>query len=165
MADIFLLPGSYHFTGKGMTIETLVGSCVTVCLYNIKNGQAAMNHFLHDVPKGKSFYDIGKYGSSSTEYIIEGLMELDPLASHYKAQIFGGAAIIKVGSNDQIVGQKNIEIAKKILNNYRISIIRQEIGGNKGRRVSFDTSTNSVFCRFAGQIDRKISHQEVVGSL
>jgi len=165
MADIFLLPGSYHLTSRPLTIETLVGSCVSVCLYNIKNCQAAMNHFLHDVPKGKSFYQIGQYGSSATEYIIEKLMSFDPEASHYQAQVFGGAAVIKTVSSEQNVGQKNIDIAKKILNTYRISIIREEIGGQRGRRVSFDTATNTVFCRFAGQIGKKYKQHQEIGSL
>ena len=154
MADIFLLPGEYSLVNRFLIIETLVGSCVSVCLYNTKTGQAAMNHFLHDVPRGENICDIGQYGSSATEYIIRALMRFDPNSSHYRAQIFGGAAVIK-NCNEQNVGQKNIDIARKILNDNCISIIREETGGRRGRRIKFDTATNEVFCRFAGQVGKK----------
>ena len=69
----FLLPGQYYISKGPILIETLVGSCVSVCLYNIRNGTAAMNHFLQDHPKSTSDDDIGYYGSTSTVHIIEKL--------------------------------------------------------------------------------------------
>ena len=89
------------------------------------------------------------------EYIIKALMKFDTVSNHYHAQIFGGAATIKTNSNEHSIGQKNIDIARKILANHRIRIIREESGETRGRRVRFDTATNTVFCRFAGQIGKK----------
>lgn len=156
MVRVFLLPGEYHIVKKPVVIETLVGSCVSVCLYNSKTGHAAMNHFLHAQPPAtKADSDIGQYGSTATEHIIRSLMKFDEKASHYQAQIFGGAAVIKISSSKSDVGQKNIAITRKILAAHGIVITREEIGGTRGRRVRFDTATNTVFCRFAGQVGRK----------
>ena len=157
MDHIFLLPGEYRISKGLEVVETLVGSCVSVCLYNTKTGHAAMNHFLQDQPTGKTDCEIGHYGSTATEYIIKALMKSDPVPSHYRAQAFGGAAVIKTNNNEFNIGQKNIDIVKKILIAYRIRITREEIGGTRGRRVRFDTSTNEVFCRFAGQVGKKHS--------
>ena len=156
MDRVFLLPGEYRISKQQEIVETLVGSCVSVCLYNTKTGQAAMNHFLQDQPVGETDCDVGQYGSTATEHIIKALMKFDPVSDHYRAQIFGGAAVIKT-SNNYNVGQKNIDIVRKILTAHRIRIIREEIGGTRGRRVRFDTSTNEVFCRFAGQVGKKYS--------
>ena len=155
MARILLLPGEYHISKEPVIIETLVGSCVSVCLYNTKSGQAAMNHFLQEQPASETASDIGQYGSTATEYIIKALMKFDSVPGHYRAQIFGGAVVIKTSSHKSNIGQENIDIARKILANHRIRIIREEIGGTRGRRVRFDTSTNTVFCRFAGQVGKK----------
>lgn len=157
MEHVFLLPGEYRISEQQEIVETLVGSCVCVCLYNTKTGQAAMNHFLLDSPAGEIDRDIGKYGSTATEYIIKALIKFDPIQGHYRGQIFGGAAVIKTSSNEYNIGQKNIDIVRKILTAHRIRIIREEIGGTRGRRVRFDTSTNEVFCRFAGQVGKKYS--------
>jgi chemotaxis protein CheD len=155
MDSILLLPGEYRITKRPEVIETLVGSCVSVCLYNTKTGQAAMNHFLQDQPAIETDCDIGHYGSTATEYIIQALLESDPVPGHYRAQVFGGAAVIKTNSKRYNIGQNNIEVAKKILTVHRIRITREEVGGTRGRRIKFDTSTNTVFCRFAGQIGKK----------
>lgn len=155
MERIFLLPGEYHISKQPEVVETLVGSCVAVCLYNKKTGHAAMNHFLQDHPASETGCDIGKYATTATEYIINALMKLDPVPSHYRAQIFGGAAVIKTASDKASIGKVNSDTARKILANHRIRIIREEVGGTRGRRVRFDTSTNSVFCRFAGQVGKK----------
>lgn len=156
MARVFLLPGEYHISKKPVVIETLVGSCVSVCLYNGKTGHAAMNHFLQAEPSAANCDDdIGQYGSGATEHIIRSLMKFDDRANHYRAQIFGGAAVLKVSSSASDVGQNNIDIARKILAAHGISITREEIGGTRGRRVRFDTGADKIFCRFAGEVGRK----------
>jgi chemotaxis receptor (MCP) glutamine deamidase CheD len=59
----------------------------------------------------------------------------------------------KVGKNQpHCVFVGDLKTAQKILTARRIRIIRKEVGGTRGRRVRFDTATNTVFCRFAGQI-------------
>lgn len=151
----FLLPGQYYISKGPILIETLVGSCVSVCLYNITNGHAAMNHFLQDCPKSASNDDIGYYGSTSTMHIIEKLLAHDPVVSHYQAQIFGGAVVIKKQTSENNVGSHNVDIARKILSDYRIRLIHEEVGGTHGRRIRFDTSTNTIYCRFAGQVSKK----------
>jgi chemotaxis protein CheD len=155
MEHLFLLPGKYRISKQPEVVETLVGSCVTVCLFNIKTGYAAMNHFLRDHSSRQDEDDIGKYGTTATEYIVNTLMDLDPAANHYRAQIFGGAAVLKTNNSFESIGTMNSDIARMILTKHRIRIIRQEIGGTRGRRVRFDTSTNTVFCRFAGQISKQ----------
>ncbi len=155
MEHLFLLPGEYRISRQPEVVETLVGSCVTVCLFNIKTGHAAMNHFLQAHPASQNVHEIGKYGTMATEYIINTLMKIDPVPSHYRAQIFGGAAVLKITSDNTCIGGKNSDTARKILANHHITIIREEVGGTRGRRVRFDTSKNTVFCRFAGQVGKQ----------
>ncbi len=152
-----LLPGEYHIAKRPIILETLVGSCVSVCIYNIKSGIAAMNHFLQSEPTGGAGVDIGYYGSTATGYIIKRLFEIDDAANHYKAQIFGGAAVIKSTKTNSNIGKANAEIAVKVLKKYRIRIVHEEVGGNRGRRVKFDTGIQETFCRFAGEVSKKFA--------
>jgi chemotaxis protein CheD len=136
-------------------LETLVGSCVAVCLYNRKTGEAAMNHFLmHGSPHSPQ-EDFAKYGVTATEHIIREMFKLDPASGHYVAQIFGGAAVVRTTSTEPGIGELNVADARETLARHHIAIAREEVGGARGRRIQFDTSTNTVFCRFAGQVGRK----------
>lgn len=148
----FLKPGEFHVTSKPVILETLVGSCVCVCLYNIKNGWAAMNHFLRDRPAGNGTVQIGEFGSTSTKHIVDKLMMIDNVPSHYRAMVFGGAAVIKTVVRDSDIGSRNIDVAQQVLAEARISISKNEVAGKRGRRVIFDTENGTVTWRFAGDV-------------
>ncbi|MHC4426030.1 MAG: chemotaxis protein CheD [Planctomycetota bacterium] len=152
----FLTPGEFYIGNKPAILETLVGSCVCVCLYNFKNGFAAMNHFLRDRPVNDCDVDVGEFGSTSTEHIISKLMAIDDAPFHYRAMVFGGAAVIKTVGHDSYIGRKNIDVALKVLADIRIRIVEKEILGKRGRRVAFNTETGTVKCRFAGDVGKKL---------
>ncbi len=152
MEKKFLLPSEFYSTKKPMILDTLLGSCVSICLHNKSNGSASMNHFLLATGEGyKMKHEPGKYGLTSCARIIQTLMNIDNNSSHYTAQIFGGAQV-----NDHLgfrnsIGDKNVEIAEEILKKNRIRISNRNVGGLKGRKISFDTSSNNVTCRIMGE--------------
>lgn len=154
MGLIYLRPCEYRVFDGPAVAETLVGSCVCVCLYNRTNGMAAMNHYLRARDEGRPDCNVGEFGSLSTVHIIKELMAVDPVAGHYKAQVFGGAAVLKTQTSTYSVGENNIDVALEVFKAYRIRVIRQDVGGDRGRRVRFDTATNIVECRFAGDVGK-----------
>ena len=149
----FLLPGEYHVTKKQMSIDTLLGSCVGVCLYNSKNGYAAMNHFLLDRPNDEQTTDIGRYGTTSTDQIISTLMSVDDNPFNYRAQIFGGASVVDALTDSRNIGGRNMLVAQEVLDSYRIRVTKKDVGGTRGRRIKFDTASNTVHCRYTGQTE------------
>jgi chemotaxis protein CheD len=155
MEHEFLVPGGFFVTDKSVIVETVVGSGVSVCLYNVKSGEAAINHFLQDVPRAKEKVDIGQNGLTSTEHIINVLIARDPVPDHYVAQIFGGADLVEKGQAGSDIGRKNVQIARQILNAHRIRIIREEMGGKRGRCIRFNTATNTVFCEFTDRLEHQ----------
>jgi chemotaxis protein CheD len=151
MDKILLQIGEYYVTKKPKLMGTLLGSCVSVCLFNKFNGHAAMNHFLMPSANNKKMEnDPGKYGKSSCEMIIQTLMALDSNASHYTAQVFGGANVFNLVDSIGDIGNRNIGIAEQVLAEHKIRIIHREIGGNKGRHIYFNSSKNKVECRKLG---------------
>ena len=155
MIKKFLKSSEFYVTNKPMILEVLVGSCVSVCLYNPKNGSAAMNHFLRAQPPGDDAVDIGEFGSTSTKHIISKLMAVDNVPGHYRAMVFGGAAVVKVAGMDSDIGRKNVDVALKVLAEARIRVVKKEVLGNRGRRIKFNTETGTIEYRFAGDIPRK----------
>lgn len=157
-----LLPGEYCITQDPIILETLVGSCVAVCVWNRKNHAAAMNHFILSRPFAPGDKDIGRFGSTATDYIIRKLLAIDADPAHYQAKIYGGAAVLKGTENSMEVGENNIKIALDVLHNYRIAVIHTETGGSRGRRIRFNTENNLVECRYSGDIPRKYPSKESV---
>ena len=155
MTHKFLKPGQFHITSESMILETLVGSCVCVCLYNFKNGWTAMNHFLSDRSVNKNDTDVGKFGSTSTRHVIDKLMSIDNASFHYRAMVFGGASVIKTRGLKSDIGNRNIDTALQVLADTHIRISKMDVSGKRRRRVTFNTENGTVRWRFAGEIDKR----------
>jgi chemotaxis protein CheD len=151
----FLRPGEFYLGHEPALVETLVGSCVAVCLYNYKKGFGAMNHFLMDRPPDPADPDIGRYGTTSTEYIVRAVMKIDPEPTHYRAGIFGGAVVLKSSNAAPHIGPANVAAAAEVLHAAHIRVVSQGVGGVRGRRIRLNTQTGEMECRFAGDIPRK----------
>lgn len=151
----FLRPGEFYIRPQAVLAETLVGSCVTVCLYNAKQRYGVMNHFLLAQPAEGKAEDVGRYGASAISYVIGAAMKRDSDPTHYRASVFGGAAVLKTDLADTRIGDANVKVAIEMLQGARIRVVHREIGGTRGRRVTFDTETGETTCRFAGDIPRK----------
>ena len=151
MKRVFLLPGEYHVTKRPEFIATLLGSCVAICIYNTKNGSAAMNHYLHDLMPENDKINIGRYGDSSISYVVDKLFTLDPKKNHYQAKMFGGGAVVSHLSAGMGIGTKNVAIARKILKEYGIPIVEENVEGKRGMKIYFNTDDCSVITRSVGE--------------
>jgi two-component system chemotaxis response regulator CheB len=148
MEQQFLLPGDSVVTRKPMRLATLLGSCVSVCLRNPFRRVAGMNHYM--LPEFVAGGEVGRYGDSSTGAMLKTLFALDADPSHYRAHIYGGGRVIgHLGALGDI-GARNIEVARKLLQQRGIVIDHEEVGGSRGRRLDFDTESGSIQCRAVG---------------
>jgi two-component system chemotaxis response regulator CheB len=144
----FLLPGDSVTTRRPTHLATLLGSCVSVCLSNTSQRTAGMNHYM--LPESAGGPDPGRYGDTSIRQLVKTLFALDSNPRHYRARIYGGGNVIgHLGALGDI-GTRNIEIARRLLAEFGLGIEHEEVGGNKGRRIDFNTQTDVIECRVVG---------------
>lgn len=148
MDQQFLLPGDLITTRKPAHLATLLGSCVSVCLSNGFQRIAGMNHYM--LPEAAKNDDPGRYGDTSIRQLVKTLFALDADPGHYSARLYGGGRVIgHLGALGDI-GARNIELARRMLAEYRIRIVHEDVGGSKGRRIDFYTQTDVIECRVVG---------------
>jgi len=127
-------------------ISTVLGSCVSVCLFAKRAGIGGMIHFVH--PKALTLKNQAgnyKYGEYAIPALIRELEKLSGVpAQSFTAKIVGGANEIYGDKVKYDVGSENIKIAKEILSQFKINIISSDVGGMDGRKVRFHTSTNRL---------------------
>lgn len=137
----YIKPGFMYLATEPTIISAVLGSCVSVCLYNNKLKIAGMNHFM--LP---AIYDKNKataiYGNVATITLIRMMLKNGSDKNDIEAQIFGGAFNKNVSPKD--IGELNITIAKKTLIKEKIKITSEDTGGEKGRKLVFDTATNEI---------------------
>ena len=86
-----------------------------------------------------------KYGNIAIENQVKKLEKLGASRSTMVAKVFGGANQLNhtVG-----VGQRNIKVAQEMLEELNIKIVAKSVGGEKGRKINFNTSTGEVFMKY-----------------
>jgi len=146
MDRIFLLPGELCVTDKPVLMATLLGSCVAVCVYNRMSTAAGMNHFLRNRALAQN-EPCGKSGDTSITYLIQALLSKDKKASHLEAKIFGGGEVVASLGLVGGIGADNIIMARKVLGEYKIPIVQEDVGGKQGRKIYFNTKNFSVQVR------------------
>jgi chemotaxis protein CheD len=137
----FLKPGYIFLSVKPTIISTVLGSSVSVCLYDRKRKVGGMNHFkLPSIADPKK--STAEYGNIATLTLIRMMLEDGSKRKHLEAQIFGGA--FREGAADADVGSDNVKVARKVLERERLKVVSEDVGGQKGRKIVFDTIKNEI---------------------
>lgn len=143
----FIHVGEIYIGVKPTEINTILGSCIAVCIYDTINHIGGMNHYL--VPLwNENGLQSPKYGNISIPRLIESMVNVGCNVRNLEAKVFGGANVIDVTSEDMMIGRKNILIAKEILKEYRIPIVAEDTGGERGRRIMMRSDTGKIFMKY-----------------
>jgi len=147
MSNVFLLPGEIHFSKESTLLNTLLGSCVAVCLYDRRRLAGGMNHFLLPTATGHE-KTVGKCGDLAIPQLIKLATMSGSAAGDLVATLVGGGSVsghlAAPGGLNLDIGKRNGEMADILLTTLRIPVIRRELGGTNGRRVNFDTHSGQV---------------------
>lgn len=144
----FIHVGEFYIGVKPTEVSTILGSCVSVCLYDKVEMVGGMNHYLVPLWNGNGLQS-PKYGNIAIHRLVEGMLNIGCNINNIEAKIFGGGNVIDTVSNvDMMVGRKNIIIAKEILDEYKIRIVAKDVGGTKGRRILMKSDTGKVMLKY-----------------
>jgi chemotaxis protein CheD len=148
-------PGEYYVSNTSVVISTLLGSCVSACLYDPINMVVGMNHFLlsskrniENIPVCAT--EAGRYGVHAMELVINGMLKLGAKRENLSAKAFGGGSLYQThhGSGGFFrVGEVNSRFIFEFLKNDGIPIIAYDLGGNTGRMIRFSSDDFSVLVR------------------
>jgi chemotaxis protein CheD len=144
--DHFLYPSTIFASPQPTRIQTILGSCVSVCLFDSHLCIGAMNHFMLPWWNGQGMPS-PKYGDVAIKRLIEKMNSLGCTKGNMVAKVFGGAEQHALGQGTYNIGARNVATAETILEQERISIIARSTGGVTGRKILFDTHTNKVLLK------------------
>ena len=137
----YLKPGYIFFSKAPTLIYTVMGSAVTVCLWDREKKYGGASHFLYPAISEKK-KATAQYGNVAVLTLIKLLIKDGSEKTALEAQIFGGGD--PSSPTGESLGQQNVVIARKILTQQGIPITSEDVGGSKGRKLVFKTDTNEV---------------------
>jgi chemotaxis protein CheD len=143
----FLYPAALFASREPYVINTILGSCVAVCLYDPTMNSGGMTHYMLPLWNGEGLAS-PKYGNIAIEKLVGKMKHYGSRQANLKAKVFGGGEVIEVRDTYFNIGKRNIKMAYDMLAEYNIPVIGASTGGKMGRKLIFDTYTGQVKQRY-----------------
>lgn len=162
----FLKPGYIYISKQATLVRTVLGSGVTVCLWEKKLRCCGITHYVYpfiDKPSvavlscekmsipvrvnimeeaGYQLIDEPskaslKYGNVAIAVLVKKMERAGYQRRDLIAQVFGGATVEKLTGSG--VAEENIRIAREMLARKKIALGSEDVGGAMERIIIFDT--------------------------
>jgi len=118
-----------------------LGSCVGLVIHDRKTGNGALVHIMLPSSHGKTDRP-GKYADSAIEVLIKELTKKGSSPADLIAKMAGGSAMFKTFSGNLNIGERNIEVIRKLLNEKKIPVKGEDVGGCVGRTIFYYPKEN-----------------------
>lgn len=144
----FLYPSSFFASKDPYIVKTVLGSCVAVCLWDKRLRFGGINHYMLPTWNGSDLAS-PKYGNIAIEKLVEKMKCMGSRVEDIQAKIFGGGELLDVGAGGStMIGERNIMVARVMLDEKKIPIVSSCTGGKRGRKILFITDTGEVRHKF-----------------
>ena len=131
--------------GGNSIITYALGSCVGVALYDDTRQIAGLAHVL--MPSSQDIHDtninIMKYVDTAIPELVKRMERAGSPLYSLVAKLAGGAQMFSMsGASHQFnIGERNVAMAKDVLQKLRIKLVSQDVGANYGRTVEIFADT------------------------
>lgn len=141
-----LLPGDLVCEREPEFLGTVLGSCVSLCLWDRTLRFGGMNHFVLPNRPGNGEFS-NRFGDIAVPGLIAAMVALGSNPRHLEAKLFGGAYVLRSGSPEYAVGRRNVEVAIGELHRHRIPIVASRLSGTQGLVIRQCTACGDVWVR------------------
>jgi len=149
----YLVAGSLFAHEERHIVTTVLGSCVSVCLWDGVRSQGGINHYMLPFWNGEGLAS-PKYGNIAIAKLIEKMLDLGSDRRNLRAKVFGGGIVLNVSNPFMNIGERNVQLAEDTLRSENIPVLSADTGGNVGRKLIYNTESGIVLVkRLTRQID------------
>ncbi|MEO8766554.1 MAG: chemotaxis protein CheD [Ginsengibacter sp.] len=146
MGKYYLYPGKVFSSKKPHIVDTILGSCVAVFLWDPVLQFSCINHYMLPTWDKKGIASF-KYGDVAIPELLHRMIAMGSNRENIKAKIFGGSEIGNSKGSFNI-GKRNINLAHDLLKKEQVPIVSFSVGGSLGRKIIFYTSSGDVLISY-----------------
>jgi chemotaxis receptor (MCP) glutamine deamidase CheD len=146
--EVTIFIGGVHAADHPQVVKTLLGSCISVCLFDPVTGVGGMNHFM--LPHGGDTgapADLTRFGVHAMDCLIGAMLKLGGDRRRFVAKFFGGAHVLDTRESEAGIPQQNIAFIRRFLSAEGFRILAEDVGGYHPRHVRFYTSTGRALVK------------------
>lgn len=156
----FLHPSTIWVSKEPYWVTTVLGSCVSICLFDKKKCVGGINHFMLPFWNGEGL-ESPRYGNVAILQLFQKMLELGVRKEDIVCKIFGGGEVLGDQPSIFNVGQRNVELARKVIMEMGIPIVSSSTGGKLGRKIHFNTGTGEVLQKYLAKTTQNDSKWSV----
>ena len=135
---VFLHPGHVFVSADPARVTTILGSCVSVCVYDARRRVGGLNHFL--LPHRVGEQSSPRFGSAAVGQLLRSVLALGCHRADLRAKVYGGASVIPPHEGRAVpIGAQNAHIALELLQSEQVRVVDEDLGGSRGRKLIFRT--------------------------
>ncbi len=139
--------------GDGVLVTLGLGSCVAIMLHDPQTRTGAMAHvLLPSTSLARDLTNRAKFPETAVPLLIERLKALGADPRRLVAKLAGGARMFSqlVTPGTIQMGERNVLASRSALRAASIPVIREAVGGDRGRSVRFYMKDGRVEIRSVG---------------
>ena len=150
--DVTLRIGGVFATDREAVIRTVLGSCISACMYDPVSRVGGMNHFMLPAQSDtRETTELTRYGVHAMEVLIGAIQRLGGRRDRLLTKLFGGGHVLATTHSLQSVPSLNIAFIEKFVRDEKLEIVSQDLGGYLARRVHFYPQTGRVLVKRLGE--------------
>jgi chemotaxis protein CheD len=130
-----------------------LGSCIGLALLDRRVGVAGLAHVVLPASGGNVPARAWKFADFAVPELIDRVVKLGGRRGMLEAALVGGASMFAVSKSTLEVGQRNEAAVRDLLSRARISVIKAETGGSRGRTIRVYVGANRVTVKEAGGVE------------
>ncbi|HTR39465.1 MAG TPA: chemotaxis protein CheD [Bryobacteraceae bacterium] len=167
LLEVDLQPGEVYLAREPAILRTILGSCVSATFWSARLGAGAMCHgILPRCPPltlASSPAEGHRYVDSSIRYLIQRFDALGVRRDELEVKLFGGADVLPIArAGRATVGSVNCQAAIQVLAEEGLIVRSSDLGGVRGRRIQFHTSSGDVLVyRLASWSDNAVLREQL----
>jgi len=135
-----------------------LGSCIGLGAYDSYRRIAGLLHAVLPISNGSEGSTLGRYVNTGIPALIAQMEDAGASRRHTTFRMVGGANIITSPGFEELlnIGDRNINIARKVLAELDVEILAEDVGGNAGRTVHLYIRDGKMTVRTLGQGEKEL---------
>lgn len=139
-----VLPGELHVTDEDVVISTVLGSCVSACVRDVRRGIGGINHFMLPNALRGDQGDSARYGVYALECLVNQVLAGRGKKVDLEVKVFGGGRVIDGGGD---IGKGNIDLVRAFFQAEKLPIASEDLGDTYARRIRYWPKSGRAQCQ------------------
>jgi len=130
-----------------------LGSCVGIALYDKDTKVVGLAHIM--LPSSKisnTVVNVAKFADTAIVNMVDDMVKIGANRNKIVAKLAGGAQMFQFTANSDFVriGIRNIAASKEALEELKIPILAEDVGGNCGRTIELHSEDGRLMIKTIG---------------